>query len=453
MERIIPKHSPELAVYPKGHLSRAYSPGDDICGTVTRFAKLISPKATLIVVLRGQSIISGHRTGEIIGGKFCFFTNGHHSVQRVLVDGPVHVEEGLRDGSNWDFRIQLPKTTGLSTKRYSRASKYSFLPIEPEEIPKHQLPPTFESPDGLTEYYLEAILRYTIQGKHEYVNAIAPLHVRTESLPYAIDDFELKEKRFKLDLRRYTLLPGVSRDQLSLKQKAKSLFSAAGVPSVRLLVDLSMPRIIQLGHPDCLPVMLQITKEAAGTSESLYDLPLKVTITSIRIICREIGSSHSSTFRTNNPRNLGLERVFDALLTALELDVGSGPAEVDIGAKLKLRLQAAGLYSGKTRLAGLSPRLTPCFVCYNIQLRHEFKYILSLEVGGEKAEFEDQFEVTLLPEPEFVSASAPSPPPDIDAAGPSREPPPSFADVVEEDQLAGRATGAGITPLMKPTGE
>lgn len=455
------KRSAELALYPDGHRWHAQSPGDYICGRVTRSEKLVSPETSLLVALRGESRVSytsgGSQTSTRHSSTFTFFTNDQYSPQQTLHVGPMHVEEGLSDGLSWEFRIQLPKTSGLSFEAHRwKYTKGSYLPIEQEEIVKHPLPPSFYAPIATTDYFLEAILEYKTHGKTERVTSRAPIHVRAESLTNVITDFNLTGRRFKLNARRYTLLPGISRDQLSFKQKTKSLFGTRDVPTLRLQVDFSLPRVVQLGHPDCLPLKLQVRKEAAGTSEDLHDLSLKATVTSIRIICKETCIARASEFdfeRSSSSRDLGLESVFDALEAPLEVEVHRGASEIDLGAKLNLRLHADGLYTGNRCLIRLHQGLTPSFTTYNIKVEHEFKYRLSLEIGGHKEEFEDRLAVTLLAEPQLGSADGLSPPPDVadvDAAGPSQElPPPSFTDVVEEDQLAGRATGADVTLSTK----
>lgn len=443
------KRSAELALYPADDRWHAHSPGDYICGKVTRFEKLVSPEATLVVAIRAKSTAYTTGSGQATtrhSSEFTFFTNNQYNPQQIVHEGPMHVEQGPSNGLNWEFCIQLPKTTGLSWPAHKwKYMKASYLPITPEEIAEHALPPSFDTDTTTTDYYLEAILEYKAHGKTKRVTSRVPIYVRAESLVGPITEFNIKDKRFRLDARHYNLMPGVSRDQLSFKQKTKALFGTSSVPSLRLQVDFSMPRVLQLGHPGCIPLKLQIRKEAAGTTEALNDIRHKVTITSVRIICKELYEAMASQYDTDynwRSRDLGLETVFNALTAPLEVETYPGAPELNLGAKLNLRLQTGGLYKGSTPLPMIHQRLTPSFTTYNIKVKNEFKYRVALEIGGHKEEFEDQVEVTLLPEPTYVSANTVSQSSHIVEDAPSTELPPSFADVIEEDERAGRITGA-----------
>lgn len=449
-----------LAIYPDNHSSHQYAPGDFVRGKVTRLEKLASPEATLVIALHGvafvEIVVGNGRHQRRYWSQFDFFTNGQYQPQLILHKGPVHIEEGLRDGFNWEFALQIPETTGLSINGWTHEVSPSYISMAPEDVSQQRLPPSHEAfmMNGHIEYFLEAHLHYMADGKTKMVDSLLAIPIKAAPWPGGVlNDFDHKEKVFLVNAKGYSLLPA-STEKLSFKKKTKSLFGSSSVPTLKLQVSVRMPQVIQLNHPNPLPLTIAVAPDLEGTSPELKDVPFKVKITSIRIVAKEVCSIRASgrlawrreamDNQTKHKRNLGLENVFDALRVPLEVEVSASAPAVNIGAKLNLRLRSDGLYTGNTCLAKMNPRLATSFVSYNIGVAHEFKYTVAIEVGEHKEELVEWVDVVLISEPEDESRLQQQ----VGVRVAQDVAPTSFKDVMKEGQMRQQGNTALAATLL-----
>lgn len=453
-----------LAIYPNNHSSYQYSPGEVVRGKITRLEKLASPEATLTIALFGVAFaeieVGNGRRKRRYWSVFNFFTNGQYRPQQLVHTGPVHVEDGGLEGFNWEFAIPIPETTGVSVDGWTHEESPSFVSMTPQDVARQQLPPSHQAfmMNGTIEYFLEAHLNYTSEGKTKHVDSLLAIPIKAASWPgHADADPDHKEKLFAVSAKSYSLLPTSEEKKLGFKKKTKSLFGTKSVPCLKLNVTVKMPQVIQLNHATPFPLTIAITRDRTETSEELKDVPFKVKITSIRIVAKEVCNIRAAARflivyepmanQTKHKRNLGLENVFDALRVPLEIEVSDSAPAVNIGAKLNLRLKADGLYTGNTCLARMNPKLVSSFVSYNIAVTHEFKYTVAIEVGDYKEELVEWVDVVLLPEPVDATRVQQQPVPVVaeeDVA------PPSFTEAMKECKITEQA-GTAVAAEAPPT--
>jgi hypothetical protein len=168
-------------------------------------------------------------------------------------------------GDSWDEDKDGRQThplpvTGLQTTR-------RYLSTTQEDVTKHKLPGVFYFRDksawtgsvyeAFVEYFLEAIL--TCPNVKD-VKAVFPLLIRQQSTEKPLEDlqhsFNMKSS-FQI-VRSERLLPDARDRKMTFREKSRRIFTPSKTPSYSYTVKVVYPTVIQLEHPEPIPLKIYI---------------------------------------------------------------------------------------------------------------------------------------------------------------------------------------------------
>ncbi|KAF9895249.1 hypothetical protein FE257_000151 [Aspergillus nanangensis] len=388
----------------------SYAAGDTIIGNLVRHSPVVSPEATVQIVLTGRAKVkiteSTGNSRKIYRDEYRFLGNS----PQVLFRGPLHLPEGSGESLHWPFEVKIP-TEPLASARTGHVQAASFLPLDRNDHPAyHVLPGTFlASHEGLrtcsvakVEYALKATLRYKF-GSHKSHEATWPVTLRHPVVQTGIG-YELTTMRGQKKVQSQRLVPGMENADLSLRQKTQKLFGSSKVPEFHYEIQLTVPRIIQLDDPQFLPIVIHILPLSASTSEAIRDVAQPVQINWVKFSLRSrtsvmapsrVFSSYSHDDQWSSTLNLSLPNAFNALESPLTISTGKGNEPIHIGEVFRLGLHAGGLTSGDRYLSRVSG-IYPDFVTHNIKHVHMQEWQVSLTIAGETQKHEFSAALALI---------------------------------------------------------
>ncbi|KAL3482778.1 hypothetical protein BJX62DRAFT_245540 [Aspergillus germanicus] len=431
------RHEPSLAItldapssHSHSHSKPTYKPGDTISGHVYRVDPSFIPEATVMVTLLGhtKTTIRAHDPGSsalryessfnIFTG--CFDTLVLHS--KAPLSGP---------GMSWPFALTIPFSVldvresaqcegeGGRERCYNSpdgSAGPSFIPPASFEIAEE-----FSYEDGSG---VRASIEYMVQAKIEiaqgYYNetgrpfvqrvdpVTAPFTLTSVSYSPATTDFGNKVETFQRGVSTFRLIPGVE-GKLSLKQKTRQTFMSSSVPTFVMRASISLPRFLQLGNPEVIPMIVYF-EGVSVSSPLIEDVPQVITIKSLTLNLRpktiflaEFNPSYGGPPRRKSSKKLGapvpmlpstsipdLKRAYDQEIsfTVTPVSTGSGASEIeaceplDLGAILDLRMVN---------------HVHPTFRTYNLARAWEMAWEMEVDVAGEGVRVGSAHEVVILP--------------------------------------------------------
>lgn len=418
--------SPALAIYTELPRTHAYNPGDWITGRVSRLDKIVVPDAELTIQFNGMTAVAtnafargydikrpSHQSEFLSSTRFDFFTDGRDETCRQtfrrLHAGPLRVDGGPNTGATWEFRVQIPYTTGIDTRDPNIHARPSYLSLAPDEVQRHRLPATSEPfvLNAQVGYHLCAQLTYTDYGKRQCDGSILEILVKSGNKPDLISNNNSKTKGWMKTASSYTMAHGMSSGS-SFKQRTKQFLKTSTVPKLTYEIAFSMPGTLQLHHPDYLPFSIRLRTNVGETSGSLRDVPILATITDMRLtlikITEIVAGAPADWHEAKShgydeiSMDLGLRRIFERPSEHLKLQITPTATPLHIGKLFALRLQPDGLYSGKLRLGELAliPPIEPAFVTYNLKAHYKIKYEVDIDVAGEVTTVSEATKVDMI---------------------------------------------------------
>jgi hypothetical protein len=432
------RHEPSLAItldapisHCHSHSKPTYKPGDTISGHVYRVDDSFVPEATVMVTLLGhtKTTIRAHDPGSsalryessfnIFAG--CFDTLVLHS--KAPLSGP---------GMSWPFALTIPfsvldvrdsqqcESEGGSESFYSSpdgSAGPSFIPPASFEVAEEF---SYEDGSGVRasiEYKVQAKVQiaqgyYDETGKPfvQKINPVtAPFTLTSVSYSPATTDFGNKVETFQRGVSTFRLIPGVE-GKLGLKQKARQTFMSSSVPSFVIRASVSLPRFLQLGNPEVIPVIVYF-EGVSASSPLIEDVPQVITIKSLTMNLRpktvflaEFKPSYGGPLRRKTSKKIGppvpmlpstsipeLKCAYDqeiSFTVTAPGSTGSGAGEIeeseplDLGAILDIRMVN---------------HVHPTFRTYNLARTWEMAWEMEIEVAGEKVRVGSGHEVVILP--------------------------------------------------------
>ncbi|KAL3473087.1 hypothetical protein BJX99DRAFT_202229 [Aspergillus californicus] len=412
--------------------STPHKPGDTISGRVYRTAAGVAPEARVTVTIHGRckSKMEIRRGNSTSTYRSRFNALSAPVETQVLMAGmPLHIPGGS-EGESWPFAIAIPPLVSDIRSEWQR--KYFACPGGSDA--------TFPPPPSLffkgdswfsgkeyhafTEYYVEAKLYLLHQHNGSNVRdtytATAPFPLENAYLgpPISEGGFKMMAYSRRDTVSTYHLVPGTG--ELSFGQKTRKALGSSKVPKLTFELTISLPRILQIGNKNTIPVTLGITSVNTTTSEIIYDIPQDVMITSVRIRVKANTSvqaeRHSASDSSPGVR-LGPIDPFRALGQNICIPVipgpGAGPSNpLNIGEILGIRMPNGGLH--------------PDLVTYNITRTHMLKWDVEGTIAGEKFQLGSAHRVKILPraaESEVVVESLPG----YSAGGTGKEDLPAYS--------------------------
>lgn len=401
---------------------RTYYAGDIITGTIERTQSTVSPDAAISITLMGRSKVKlvrvrhsndanghSHRRNEYYRSRFHFFQGPGHQNTQILYQGPVHIEDKLNSKQEWQFAMQVPFTTGLDPRMIDNDPECSLLPIDPASVNGHLIPPsTFcNNPEAYIEYFLQADITYTHKGKRRSEQATLPIlvgGVRATPSPVALVSYLSPMKQFSA----YSLNPNINLDTLSFKQKTKQFFGSSKVPSIAFKVLLYVPKTLQLGSDQILPISARAFKLDPGTTADMRAIPVRAQIlgfsakiiTTTKAVAKSTFGGKEDTH--NSTTDLLIAQSMYLNKNPLALDIEPEPGITGIGEHLQLRLTSQGATVHGKIASRISPPLTPTFTTYNISCTHKIRYRMMVRVGDKTRELDWEFPVCIIGEPDVT---------------------------------------------------
>jgi len=431
MPRTVPKSSPALEILLDGG-GGPFRPGDVITGRVVRHAAVVSSQVSVAIQLHGRSkskmtVSRGQAGTSIYRGRFNFFDPEQNRQQ--LFNGPIHIPP---DGNaeEWTFALTVPSGLDPSTVAKGNDQKHSYLPLGPQDVASHSMPPVFytsgvwitTSYHCYVEYFLEAKLHVESAGGSTDTAAL-PVNIIPASTPDMITDFDLSRRSFLGRISTHRLIPGMETAELSLHQRTQKLFGSSKVPQFAFSIQVDCPKVLQLGNHNHIPFRVLVTPDRAQTTDAIRDSPQPVTLTAMtfeikaatKMICRGTLTSHTSS----DTRRVGfdLKPAIARLQSPIVLPSGEKAEPLDIGELLHLSVTSA-TPRGHRFFSSNKGQLYPSFETYNIRHNHRLKWSLTVTAAGESTELSSEVDIALLP-----LSGLPLSDPALDEEPPLYEPP------------------------------
>lgn len=386
-----------------------------------------------------------------------FFQANPEQVKQILHHGPIHVERDNPEPMAWRFAITIPHNPGIDTARTygvregteQRASgipslspQDSYLPLNPDQIKQHTLPPTCsitsdsDASNAYVKYWQEAVLDL---GYQQVVCSL-PITVQAPSELPPILDWNLQVDQFRNTIVSYHLIPGMEATKLSFRQSAKQLFKMSSVPMYSYRVELSVPTVMQLDHPSWIPIKFRVTPQRDKKSSILHDVPQKVVLNWVRMkVKSKISNGADDRFKMfTRSYDLGLERVFSWLLEPIVFTADENAEPVDFGEVIQLRLCRTGLLFGTKKIPSeFKTQVSPSFTTYNIKHAHRFVYKCNITIAGKEHSIRCEVPATVIAPYKDALAYSPSPQVEHTLSHLTEPPPLAFKDVVGADSGPG----------------
>ncbi|KAL2841834.1 hypothetical protein BJX68DRAFT_271015 [Aspergillus pseudodeflectus] len=442
------RHEPSLAItldvpvstsHSYSHSKPTYKPGDTISGHVYRVDPSFIPEATVMVTLLGHSKTTIRARGpgsselryessfKIFAG--CFDTLVLHS--RAPLSGPE---------MSWPFALTIPfSVLDVRDSQHCEGERASFYASPDGSSGPSFIPPAtfavaeeFSYEDGSR---VSASIEYMVQAKIEiaqgyydetgkpFVQKVdpvtSPFTLSSVSYSPPMTDLSNKVETFQRGVSTFRLIPGVE-GKLSLAQKTHQALLSSRVPSFVMRASVSLPRFLQVGYPEVIPVIVYF-EGVSASCKVIEDAPQVITVKSLTLNLRprtvflaEFKPSYGGPPRRKTSKKTGtaipmlpstaisdMKRAYDQEIsfTVTSGSTGSGAGSeiqecepLDLGAILDLRMVN---------------HVHPTFRTYNVARTWELAWEMDLEVAGEKVRVGSAHEVVILPR------AWEGPPPDV----------------------------------------
>ncbi|KAL5335846.1 hypothetical protein BJX70DRAFT_305915 [Aspergillus crustosus] len=385
-----------------------FRPGDTIVGRVYRTASGVAPEARVIVTLHGRTKVKLKiRRGQsehVYRSSFnCLSAPVDNKL--LLAGAPLHIPEGS-EGASWPFTITIPPV--VTDARQPGDRKYYVSPGGGDGA---YFPPPGSFDYSHSEMMLKgarctAFIEYYVQARIELVHqhkgrtkqdiqiATAPFPLWNVHPGPPVTDFALRPHQMRHTIVAYRLAPDM--EELSIGQKTRQLFSSSKVPKLTFYLTLHLPHVIQIENTNLIPLTLVFEPILGYTSESIFNIPQQITITSctMRIKPRTSVQAGRHDFNNSGSEVLLLQSIAVAVLgreIGVTVTPGSkaGPeaqsAYLNLGEALDLRFRKGGLH--------------PTFAAYNIARVHELIWEVEGSVVGERFKSKGSHPIVVLPAP------------------------------------------------------
>lgn len=260
-----------------------YVPGDTLLGhVVAKQAFADGPKAdqawirlrlfgrakTKISKNSGQSVVTHQGKAVFFEEQQCIFRGAVTADARIPFTitipetSQAHLEER---GDSWDRELADGHNQLLQPKVYLPGQM--FLSSTQENVTEHTLPSVYSFNDeakwsatkfeAYCEYAIEAMLMCPGTSS---VTALLPLLVRAKPTqsPISGKDYEPHVMDSPKTTRSERLLPENALRKLTFREQSRRLFNPSKVPRYSYVVKMIYPSVIQLEHPDPLPLKLYL---------------------------------------------------------------------------------------------------------------------------------------------------------------------------------------------------
>ena len=190
----------------------------------------------------------------------------------------------------WPFSITIPHSPQADILNAETCDIWKPAPgylSTQDDVTKHKLPATYYSlaetfmtgtrAEGYVEYVLTATLGASIKCTMPLV-----LRVKSMDFPFNTSEHKLSKRSTPIDIKTLKLLPEYAGQSLTSKQKFTSVFSRK-VPRYAFNIHVCSPTVIQLNHPEPIPLKVWITPLLAKDRTTILEPFPEVRITSLTL--------------------------------------------------------------------------------------------------------------------------------------------------------------------------
>jgi hypothetical protein len=435
-------------------LQANYLPGDTITGRIMcESSPVADPARPYQVQLRllgrakSKYVIRSTNGTDINRGRASFFdvnvpltpdpTPPSHKAWTFSSVLPTHPAPGMPQRGD-EFR---PHGSYLSTRDAQK---------QPIDVTRHPLPAVMYhfAQSELSGKTSEAYVEYFLQAKVATHEATLPLFLRDRSTATPITDFSLKSRTVPQQIKTPRLLAEHADTELTFRQKSSRFFKPSKTPKYSFNVKVEYPTILQLEHPDPLPLHIAVVPDLAPDKTSIspdgdlallpvvslswiklelvmqvdircpgtmYDhendkvhtiaIPFRGGIEPVPIpaVPAELIESvmpapdHNAAYRRyiaqqNNKRN-DIPPISHHTSAPLS---STPPAPLHIGAHLAIFIGSSAITTQSHPPVSLKRQLYPTFATYNIRLSYKLHWRMGLSCAGESMEVGAQTPLTVL---------------------------------------------------------
>ncbi|KAI0197462.1 hypothetical protein F4808DRAFT_438735 [Astrocystis sublimbata] len=398
-----------------------FSPSDAIIGTVNRKTALpgnYTVKLTFYGRAKTKIDTKTSNAWTINRGRASLFSETH-----ILHEGDI------RDDARFPFTLTVPETTqpgmvprGDSFHRLANP-KGRFL-SSADDVSQHALPSSFYYKGDrsawsgkMQESYVEYVLEAELTGPKTKKTATLPLFIHARSTPSPTTDYQLATQCRFVGIKS-SLLAQQAGEEQSVWQKSRSIFSSK-TPKLGLNLHVEVPGVIQLEHPDPVPIgiYLEALSDAEhtsilGDSSDTTSLPPVEVVSVNKLILKsrteirapgtfvdhESGRDHEFMLRPPGPLPTPLRIPIHSIgLKSSALDT-STVAPFQLGQHMELFVDAEGTScQGTKHEYAEERRLHPSFKTYNIHLSYTLEWKLEIRCAEVTRSVEGAAPVIVLP--------------------------------------------------------
>lgn len=418
---------PNLSIELDDNNLASFGPGDIITGRVVRQAHIITPRAWTEISLfgraKGKLVVNRGQSGYYFyRSRYSFFA--HEDTAKRLHHGPIHIPPN-GDPQSWQFAITIPTKMNPRAVCAGHEQRHSYLPLTSSTVEALPLPVPFRDTgsewntryEAFVEYYLEATFHYEHDGGAKFCTATLPLNVGTAPGPLTQSGYDLRRWRPAGFVATPRLLPGMQDMDLTLRQRTQKLFGSASIPRLAYTLEVEGPSVLQLGHPGPIPFRVRVLPDVSRTTAAVADSknPPSFVLASLDVRLR----AETSVIAPGGWGGLHTaadDRKFDFCLRAvpwrtafggeaLVLPSRADESPLDVGALIKLRLEARGACTNVGD-GGFGSTLYPSFTMFNMKHSHWLRWEITLAVVGETSKHTGELAITVkAPSREAVANS------------------------------------------------
>ena len=174
----------------------------------------------------------------------------------------------------WPFSITIPKSSqpGFAARgdEYKPDSFGEYLHTRGEDkkevdVTKHSLPSVlyYFSESSMSGKTVEAYIEYVLAASYGENTAFHPIYVRKPSVQSPITDYKIKTYTDwqPTVVKSLKLLPEHADKKLTFGQRSSRFFRPGKTPKYSYRVNVEYPQVIQLEHPDPIPLNIYVVPE------------------------------------------------------------------------------------------------------------------------------------------------------------------------------------------------
>ena len=371
--------------------------------------------------------------------------------QRILSKGPV-----CQDGQHaWAFSITIPKTStpGFAKRGDEFRPDVGYLSTTDNESPRREVDVTKHGLPSVMYYFgesamsgktVEAYIEYVLMAESGDTKACYPLYVRRRSVQSPITNHNMRPRSFPQVIQTPRLLPEHADQPLTFTQKSKMFFRPSKTPKYAYTVQVEVPTVIQLEHPDTIPLKIHLVpdldpeKTTICLNKDTSSLP-PVQVISVEIalrcyikircpgafwdsgtekdhtfdfvfrndfkpvevpIIQPADSQHAGSAPEHQPAPQSSAStstlIANGLTASSSVDTALQPTALNLGAHLSILLGSSASSTLKRPAVSFKRQVYPTFSTYNISLRYILRWKINLSCANESSFIGGVIPVTVL---------------------------------------------------------